>query len=211
MLPFSYNSDRCYLYPINPRSIYGYWDFSAKTWEELERSGGKLVVILRRADEEVARIDVDRESKNYYFKHVEPNASYRMTLAYRDGGRLQAIMASRSVTTPTDRLSGDRSLRFRKFRFLKRRIDLKELRKGVIKAPVYIPYETLSPSMPSDASAGTAAIEGRGAASAAGTGEVRTSDLIGHRANVSSGVLGSTAPYSEKKRKDEREKGSRNE
>lgn len=122
MIPFSYNEDRCFFFPVDPWRAYAYWDYSAATWERLRSDSARLVVMLQREGETRYEIELPPESKSFYFNDLTPRANYRVLLTIRRPYGLEGLMQSQPIVMPPDSPSPINDPRFATFQFLTRRL-----------------------------------------------------------------------------------------
>ncbi len=118
MLPFSYNHDRCLIYPVAPHLLFGYWDFSEETWNRITANGSSLKLILLRDDGNVRWFETDPRTRGFYFRGIDANTTYHLQLALWEDGADRMLMESPATTTPADRPSEDLSVQYAQFRFL---------------------------------------------------------------------------------------------
>ncbi len=107
MLPFSYNKDRCRMYPVNPGTLYAYWDYSSDTWQRLERIGAELAVYLVPDKGPEERHLMSREIKSYYFKGLREATPYRLRIMARGDQGEEFLLESSIVATPAGHPSED--------------------------------------------------------------------------------------------------------
>ena len=117
MLPFSYDHDAIYLFPVTPNLSFAYWDYSGATWDRLQSLYVENAVLLLKNSDETFRYDISKRVRNYYFPGLKARHTYSLSLAAEIGGRLQVIMESQPATTPADSPSKNRSVRFARFRW----------------------------------------------------------------------------------------------
>lgn len=106
-LPFSYNQTKLVLLVRDPEWAYGYWDFSAETWNWLEDFRRKDLGIrprlrihnLERGS--FAEIDVNLEAKNWYIHLGSSNTTFEAELGLLDSqGKFHRIALSNRIRTP---------------------------------------------------------------------------------------------------------------
>ncbi len=101
MLPFSYNEDRVFLYPIDPTVAFGYWDFTEATWERVKTNPHwPLVLLLMSDDHVIRRVETSKEAKNFYFRGTPPDTDLQLVLAIHENGHDSVILRSPHVLTP---------------------------------------------------------------------------------------------------------------
>ena len=100
MLPFSYNKDDIELLPVEPNTLYAYWDYSAATWEELQQCEAKHLILILLSESNERHFIINLETKNYYFKGVKSNHEYQIQLACPLLNGFKLILESKKVTTP---------------------------------------------------------------------------------------------------------------
>lgn len=122
MIPFSYNQDRCYFFPVDPTRAYAYWDYSAETWARLAAKGGRVVVMLLREGVTVQQVEIPAEAKTFYFTNLSARTRYVVRLWIRDGAQLEKLFDSPRIETPPNAPSALDAPRFATFHFLKRRL-----------------------------------------------------------------------------------------
>lgn len=122
MIPFSYNQDRCYFFPVDPTRAYAYWDYSADTWNHIASKGGRLVVMLLREGVVIQQVEIPAEAKTFYFSGLEARTRYLVRLWIRDGAQLEKLFDSPPIETPPNAPSALDAPRFATFHFLKRRL-----------------------------------------------------------------------------------------
>lgn len=108
-LPFSYNQTLLVLLVRDPYWAYGYWDFSAQTWDWIQdffRTEPRIRVILRIHDLDRGGyddLDVQLEAKNWYLHLARPNTSFEAELGLLDShGKFHLIAKSNRIRTPRD-------------------------------------------------------------------------------------------------------------
>lgn len=116
-LPYSYNKTMLILMVRDPYCIFGYWDYSGETWNQIQslRQGNpSLTMILRIYDvtdvhfngqnpNSYYDIPVTFDSKNWYVHVNQPNRDWIFDLALRDSnGNYHLIARSNRVKTPRD-------------------------------------------------------------------------------------------------------------
>ena len=108
-LPFSYNQTLLVLLVRDPYWAYGYWDFSAQTWEWIQdffKRESRIRVILRIHDLDRGGYDdleVQLEAKNWYLHLARPNTSFEAELGLLDSyGKFHLIAKSNRIRTPRD-------------------------------------------------------------------------------------------------------------
>ena len=112
-IPDYYQVDTIVFMPINPRREYVYWELSEKTLKNLSDKLGSehLTVVLKiyqseAEKKELASIKVGRYG-NWYFDFYSPDEVMWAELGIMDDkGNYHAVVSSRKVKMPSDKLSG---------------------------------------------------------------------------------------------------------
>ena len=117
MLPFSYAENRLVLLPVDPNTLFAYWDFSSATWDFLTEKDIRNLILVLECGNDVRHFDAPRGGRNFYFRGLQPRRKYRLKLSWRDADTLTPLMQSSFVTTPADRPSENRSTSLRKYKF----------------------------------------------------------------------------------------------
>ncbi len=116
MLPFSYNQDRCLIFPVDPGSLYAYWDYSEESWQDMDQNNVNLILQMERQDGEVFTIQVRRESRSYWFKDLSPSTFYRLVLLTVDSqGEKKVFLKSSPVRMPPNQVSTHTEASFKTF------------------------------------------------------------------------------------------------
>ncbi|RJO66900.1 MAG: DUF4912 domain-containing protein [Myxococcales bacterium] len=127
MLPFSYNEDRLMLLPVDPGMAYAYWDYSAETWSLLEKSNRPLRLKLQTAGNE-ATYEVDRRTKNYFFRGLAGRTGYRLVISAMIDGEEKILQTSREIRMPANSPSENGEVLFARIPFMQ---PLPKSRKGL--------------------------------------------------------------------------------
>ncbi len=106
MLPFSYNENRGYLFALSPDRLFGYWDFDTETWQRITATSMRPVVLmLRSGGKIVRRIEIDPETKSYYFSGVIADRDYQLLVAVPENGEDRVLIETAVAQTPRNQPS----------------------------------------------------------------------------------------------------------
>jgi uncharacterized protein len=130
-LPFSYGETELVLLPVDPFSIFVYWDFSPRNWETVRAR--RRPVILRVYDVTMIRfngtnahshfdLSVALESQNWYIPLWSAEKSLCAELGWMDqAGKFRPIVRSNVIQTPRAGVSTHTEGRWVEIRWSRRR------------------------------------------------------------------------------------------
>lgn len=105
-LPDGYKKDKIVLLPINPKWVYAYWDFSAKTKKKIEKFELKLrlhdvtnVIFDGNNANLTKEASISLDPGNWFFEVDFAGANYVVEIGYYEKG-FQRIMISNVISTP---------------------------------------------------------------------------------------------------------------
>jgi hypothetical protein len=122
-LPSSYDEDRFFALPRDPRTLFFYWDHHAETlrngFEGLEGAKAQLWILARTEAggwERIRTIDFALESRSWYVHDLEPGRTYRgeIHLVDRHGRAKRLTVGSNEMQLPPfgpSRIIDDRFMR----------------------------------------------------------------------------------------------------
>lgn len=119
MLPFSYDEDKLVLLPVDPNTLFAFWDFSTETWNRIAGNSPKNLVLVLQCDSDERHFGVDRHTKSFYFKGLRSNNRYKLSFGYFENGQLITLMTAKPMMTPADRPSQNRHYEVVRFQFVK--------------------------------------------------------------------------------------------
>jgi hypothetical protein len=118
MLPFSYNENRLIMLPVDPNTLFAYWDFTKDTWDRMIDEGATHLHLVLHSNGSFRAFGTECNTRNFYFKGVPANREYVLELGFGVHGRVVTLMESSPVTTPADRPSDNRLVQFKRFHFM---------------------------------------------------------------------------------------------
>jgi|GEM_PF-5384593 len=118
MLPFSYDEDKLVLLPVNPNTLFAFWDYSTKTWDRIAGDSSKSPILVLSCDANERHFGVEPHTKSYYFKGLRSNNKYELSIVYHKNGERVTLMSARPITTPADRPSSNKHFETVKFSFV---------------------------------------------------------------------------------------------
>jgi len=110
-LPPHYDVDECVAIPVDPRTLYVYWEVRGATLAEVRAThpGGalslRLVVVVPTWDgprSSVRDYDVTLPLGDFFARDLPPGAVVRVALGWNSGGAFAAIAHSPALETPAD-------------------------------------------------------------------------------------------------------------
>jgi hypothetical protein len=135
-LPAGYGDDAAVLLPLDPHTLFVFWDFREETCRRAAAGLEQPRAVLRvfEGEQQVREVDFALESRSFYVHGLPPGRRYRVEAHFvgRDGRSQRIGTATAAIELPREGPSADGSVRFLRIPWGVRVSQLEEaLRRGV--------------------------------------------------------------------------------